>query len=251
MQVLWLEDDFVEVFFVVKKLVNFGFKIFQATNIEIAERLLAERQFDLVVLDSFLNKHGHEGATGEHVGIHLGRRIQNGEFGPWGATVNIMFLTSYRDAVLRQLEKEHFGKSKVFSKNESQTTFFQEVTQMSETNRSNGTHIHVVGDAHFGDVVNTGHGAVVAGHNASSKVSNEGISVEDWVALEKALAGQREYFAAEKVRELADASEEERPSKVSAFRTWFGGAATTVKEAIYSAAEGLKIWDKVSSFLSD
>lgn len=253
MDVLWLEDDFKEVFWVVKELTNFGFHIFRATSIDIAERMLNQRQFDLIVLDSFMNKHGRDGSAGEHAGIHLGRRIQCGEFGEWGTTANILFLTSYRDAVLRQLEKEHFTGSQVFSKNESRTRFFEEVTQMSDTKAANSTHIHVNGDAHFGDVMNTGHGAVVGGHNASTTTTStkSGISIEELRALEEALAAKREYEAAQRIRELADAPDHERPSKESAFRKWFSGTASTVKDVIQTTANGLKIWDKISSIVAE
>lgn len=251
MQVLWLEDDFTEVLSLVTRLVNCGFRIFRATNIDIAEKLLTERQFDLIVLDSFMNRHGHDGLSGEHAGIQLGRRIQNGEFGIWGATVNIMFLTSYRNEVVRQLEKEHLGESKVFSKNESHTAFFNEVTHMANSKGGTGTHIHVGGDAHFGDVVNTGHGATVGGHNATSTVIQTGISTEELLALERALASKREYEAAQKFREVAEAPEGQRASKIAEMRKWFGGAASTIQDVIHSTADGLKIWEKVSTMLSD
>ena len=116
LNILWVEDEFSTVIKFLDQLHQGGHAVTLAENRSNASDLLRRGySYELIVLDSSMPENS-EDAHFLHSGCTFFNDLRAGEFGDWGKTVNVIFLTNFKEAVGELLDKGVVQPAKILSK---------------------------------------------------------------------------------------------------------------------------------------
>ena len=100
MKAIWIEDQDVEIWPVVRRMEREGFSVTVFRKLDSAKPMLNDSEgWKLVLLDSFFPR-PDGGAI--HSGILLYKELRGGVYGEWGRTVAVVFDTGYQEIVREQ-----------------------------------------------------------------------------------------------------------------------------------------------------